>query len=38
VEHVAVRSKLEEMVHFAPRGVDILYVSMGSLGSSNNPL
>jgi hypothetical protein len=38
VERVAVRSIFEELVHFTPGGVDRLYVSRGSLGSSNNPL
>jgi hypothetical protein len=38
VEHVAVRSISQELVHFAPDGVDKLYVSRGSIGSSNNPL
>jgi hypothetical protein len=36
VERVAVRSISEELVHFAFGGVDKLYVSWGSLGSSNN--
>jgi hypothetical protein len=29
---------LEELVHFIPGGVDRLYASKGSLGSSTNPL
>jgi hypothetical protein len=38
VKDVAVRSKSQELVHFAPDGVDRLYVNRGSLGSDNNPL
>jgi hypothetical protein len=32
VEHVVIGSKLQELVHFAPGGVDRLYVTRGSLG------
>jgi hypothetical protein len=32
VGRVAVESKLLELVHFAPDGVDRLYVNSGSLG------
>jgi hypothetical protein len=38
VEHVAVRSKFQELFHFATTRVDGLYVSRGSLETSNNPL
>jgi hypothetical protein len=38
VERVTVESKTYELVHFAPSGVDRLYVNRGSLGNGNNPL
>jgi hypothetical protein len=38
VERVAIGEKLQELVHFTPDEVDILYVSRGSLESTNNPL
>jgi hypothetical protein len=38
VERVAVKSISQELVHFAPDRVDMLYVSRGSLESNNNPL
>ena len=38
VKDVAVGSKTYELVHFAPGGVDRLYVNRGTLGNENNPL
>jgi hypothetical protein len=38
VERVAVVSKTLDLVYFAPRGVDRLYLNKGSLGNRNNPL
>jgi hypothetical protein len=35
---VAVGSIIQELVHFAPSGVDRLYVNRVSLGNRNNPL
>jgi hypothetical protein len=38
VKDVVVGSKSQELVHFAPGGVDRLYINRGSLGIANNPL
>jgi hypothetical protein len=38
VKDVAVGSKSQELVHFAPGRVDRLYVNRGSLVSDNNPI
>jgi hypothetical protein len=38
VKDMVVGSKSQELVHFAPSGVDRLYVNRGSLVSDNNPL
>jgi hypothetical protein len=38
VKDMAVESKTYELVHFAPSGMDRLYVNMSSLGSENNPV
>jgi hypothetical protein len=38
LDHVAVGSKLQELVHFASVGVDRLYVNRDSLKNRNNPI